>query len=167
MAQTQRAPVKDPEAAQEMVENWKKRGERIVFTNGCFDLIHPGHLFLLEEASKLGDRLVVALNTDASVRRLKGPQRPLLPLQIREALVAALRWVDLVTFFDEDTPASLIRRLTPHVLVKGEDYRKEEVVGAPWVESHGGRVVIIPLKEGYSTTLLAHKRLKERLCYED
>ncbi len=160
------APILKREALKALVERWKKGGQVVVFTNGCFDLLHPGHLHVIREASRLGDRLVVALNTDASVSRLKGPRRPLLPLDMRAELVASLRWVDAVTSFDEDTPEALIRLLTPDILVKGGDYRPEDVVGRDWVEQHGGRVVVVPLREGYGTTTLIHERLAPRICHE-
>jgi len=162
----QPAPVLDREALKALVDRWKQAGEVVVFTNGCFDLLHPGHLHVIREASQLGDRLVVALNTDASVSRLKGPHRPLLPFHIRAELVAALRWVDAVTGFDEDTPEALIRLLIPDVLVKGGDYRPEDVVGREWVEQNGGRVVVVPLREGFGTTRLIHERLVPRICHE-
>jgi D-beta-D-heptose 7-phosphate kinase/D-beta-D-heptose 1-phosphate adenosyltransferase len=139
------------------VRAWKANGERIVFTNGCFDLLHPGHIHLLNQANELGDRLIVGLNSDASVRRLKGPGRPLLNERDRAALVSSLDCVDLVVLFDEDTPKLLIETLRPHVLVKGSDYRPEEVVGRAFVESYGGQVHLVPLLEGYSTTAIANK----------
>jgi D-beta-D-heptose 7-phosphate kinase/D-beta-D-heptose 1-phosphate adenosyltransferase len=139
------------------VRAWKANGERIVFTNGCFDLLHPGHIHLLNQANELGDRLIVGLNSDASVRRLKGPGRPILNERDRAALVSSLDCVDLVVLFDEDTPKLLIETLRPHVLVKGSDYRPEEVVGRAFVESYGGQVHLVPLLEGYSTTAIANK----------
>ncbi len=157
------APILPLEEARSLVERWKASGEQVVFTNGCFDWLHPGHLHLLREAAALGDRLVVGINTDASVRRLKGPLRPLLPLEERAAVLAATRWVSLVVPFEEDTPAHVIHTLTPHVLVKGADYAEDEIVGAAWVKDHGGRVVRIPLMEGMSTTRRL-EQLKKRLC---
>ena len=140
----------------------RPRTHRVVFTNGCFDLLHPGHVTCLEQARSLGDALVVGVNTDASVRRLaKGPGRPITPEADRAFLVAALESVDAVTLFDEDTPLELISRLLPDVLVKGGDYAPHQVVGREVVEGAGGRVVILPLLEGYSTTTLL-RRLKER-----
>lgn len=130
----------------------KARGERVVFTNGCFDLLHTGHLHLLQRARALGDLLVVALNDDASVRRLKGPGRPLIGQDQRAQLLAALRFVDYVTLFPEATPLRLLRAIRPDVLVKGGDYALEEVVGRDLVESYGGRVERIPLLPGFSTT---------------
>ena len=131
----------------------RPRSDVVVFTNGCFDLIHPGHVTYLAAARTFGDALVVGLNTDASVRRLgKGTERPLVPEDDRAHVVAALASVDAVCLFDEDTPAALISRLLPDVLVKGGDYAVEEVVGRDVVEEAGGRVEIIPFLEGYSTS---------------
>ena len=144
-------------AARMQVQAWRTSGERIVFTNGCFDLLHPGHIHLLHESRALGERLVVGLNTDASVRRLKGPTRPIVSEEDRAAVLSALTCVDLVVPFREDTPLSLIKALRPDILVKGGDYRPETVVGREIVESYGGHVRLIPLLEGYSTTTLAHK----------
>ena len=134
------------------VETWKRNGESIVFTNGCFDLLHPGHIRLLQEAAKEGDRVVVGLNSDTSVKRLKGAERPLLTQDDRAAILSALECVDAVVIFEEDTPLNLIRTLQPSVLVKGGDYTPETVVGKDIVEAAGGKVVIVPLLEGKSTT---------------
>ena len=133
---------------------WRLRGDRVVFTNGCFDLLHTGHIALLERASSLGDALVVGLNSDTSVRQLKGPSRPIVPAPERARILAALRWVDAVVVFDDVTPLELIRELRPDVLVKGADYRIEEVVGRADVESWGGRVELVPLVDARSTTRL-------------
>jgi len=135
----------------------KRVGRRIVFTNGCFDLLHPGHLQCLEEARKLGDFLVVAINSDDSVRRLKGSDRPVFPQQERAEVLAALESVDAVVIFDEPTPQDLIARLLPHVLVKGGDWSKGEVVGREEVEAAGGRVVSVPVLRGYSTSEILRK----------
>jgi D-beta-D-heptose 7-phosphate kinase/D-beta-D-heptose 1-phosphate adenosyltransferase len=132
-------------------------GQKIVFTNGCFDLLHVGHARLLRQAADLGDILVVGLNSDASVSRLKGPTRPLNGQDNRAELLAALEAVDVVTIFDDDTPLALIEAIRPDVLVKGGDYRPEEVVGKNEVESWGGRLALIPLVEGHSTTNLVRK----------
>ena len=129
-------------------------GKTLVFTNGCFDVLHRGHVDLLAAARRLGDALVVGLNSDASVRRLKGPDRPWMDEEDRAAVVAALEAVDFVVVFPEDTPRELIEELRPRVLVKGGDYRREDVVGAERVESDGGRVVIVPLTPGRSSTAL-------------
>ena len=136
-----------------ILEGLKARGKRIVFTNGCFDVLHPGHLDLLRRARAEGDVLVVAINSDDSVRRLKGQNRPIFSQEERAMLLAGLEFVDFVTFFEEDTPYEVISLLRPHVLVKGRDYRLEEVVGRDLVEE----VVLVPLKEGYSTTRLIER----------
>ncbi|MDD5088548.1 MAG: adenylyltransferase/cytidyltransferase family protein [bacterium] len=128
------------------------RGGVIVFTNGVFDILHRGHLEYLSAARKLGSLLIVGLNTDETVRRIKGPQRPFFTQQDRALALLSLRFVDGVVLFDEDTPARLIEWLTPHVLVKGGDYQARDVVGYDFVMNHGGRVEILPLREGYSTT---------------
>ena len=138
-------------------ERWRSLGRRVVFTNGCFDLLHAGHIHLLEKARELGDVLVVALNSDASVRRLKGPERPLTGEHDRVRVISALDAVDLVLVFDEDTPLETIRRLHPDVLVKGGDYSLETIVGAELVREAGGRVETIPLVPGRSTTALVDK----------
>lgn len=145
------------DAAMAKVQQWRIAGDKVVFTNGCFDLLHPGHISLLYQARALGDRLVVGLNTDASVRRLKGPERPVLSEQDRAAMLSALACVDLVVHFDEDTPLNLIEALQPDILVKGSDYKPEEVVGKAVVESYGGSVKLVELVKGYSTTQLTHK----------
>ena len=132
---------------------WRRDGKRVVFTNGCYDLLHPGHIRLLEQARSMGDILVLALNTDASVQRMKGLSRPLVPQGDRAGLVAALQAVDAVTFFDEDTPRELIASLLPDVLVKGADW-SHFIAGREEVEAAGGRVVALPLEPGYSTTAM-------------
>jgi D-beta-D-heptose 7-phosphate kinase/D-beta-D-heptose 1-phosphate adenosyltransferase len=131
--------------------DWKKAGQRVVFTNGCYDLLHPGHIRLLEQARSLGDVLVLALNTDSSVRRYKGPSRPLMPEQDRAAIALALEAVDAVTFFDEDTPRELIAQLLPDVLIKGADWA-HFIAGREEVEAAGGQVMALALEPGYSTT---------------
>ncbi|MBV8404785.1 MAG: D-glycero-beta-D-manno-heptose 1-phosphate adenylyltransferase [Gammaproteobacteria bacterium] len=133
---------------------WRAAGKRIVLSNGCFDLLHAGHLSLLTQAAKLGDVLVLAINSDASVRRLKGAERPLVPQAERAALLAALAFVDAVTIFDEDTPLEVLQTVRPHVLVKGGDYQPSEVVGRELVEEAGGRVVLVPLTPEKSTSSL-------------
>jgi len=130
----------------------KPRGDVVVFTNGCFDILHRGHVDYLCQARALGDRLVVGLNADASVRRLKGRDRPVIAQDDRAFVLAALACVDAVTVFAEDTPAELIRALLPDILVKGNDYAPESVVGRDVVEANGGRLVLIPLVPGRSTT---------------
>ena len=155
------ARILDREALIEALRPRRASGERVVFTNGCFDLLHAGHVELLESAAALGDILVVGLNSDASVRRLKGPGRPLVPQAERARLLAALRAVDRVVPFDEETPLLLIEALLPDVLVKGEDYAAEAIVGREAVEAAGGRVVRVPLLPGLSTSALV-ARLREK-----
>lgn len=133
--------------------SWRARqAGRVVFTNGVFDLLHPGHVDVLRAARDAGDALIVGLNSDASVRRLKGPERPVRSEADRAYVLAALRCVDVVTVFDEDTPLELVRRILPDVIVKGGDYTEETVVGAAEVRAQGGSVVIVPLTPGQSTT---------------
>ena len=140
------------EEAIERVAEWRRRGLKVGFANGCFDLIHPGHVRLLSEARAACDRLIVALNTDASVKRLKGPSRPLQNEMARATVMASMAPVDLVTLFDEDTPLEMIQALRPDVLVKGSDYTVDQVVGADLVQGWGGKVVLVTLREGHSTT---------------
>ncbi len=135
----------------------------IVFTNGCFDLVHPGHVRYLRAAKRLGDILVVAVNGDASIRRLKGAGRPLVPQRDRCEVLAALEMVDYVTVFDEDTPQRLIERLQPDVLVKGGDWKPEHIVGADVVRARGGTVRSLPFAPGYSTTALAERIARRTL----
>jgi D-beta-D-heptose 7-phosphate kinase/D-beta-D-heptose 1-phosphate adenosyltransferase len=132
----------------------KLRGRRIVFTNGCFDILHAGHVSYLEEAKSLGDELIVAVNDDASVKRLKGPERPITPLADRMAVLAGLAAVDWVVPFSEDTPARVIDRIVPDVLVKGGDWQPDQIVGADTVKRHGGEVRVLTFKEGRSTSTL-------------
>ena len=133
----------------------RRARRRVVFTNGCFDLIHPGHVRYLRAAKRLGDVLIVGLNSDASVRRLKGRSRPLVPQADRAEVIGALEMVDYVTIFDEDTPYALIAAVQPDVLVKGGDWTPEHIVGADIVQARGGRVRSLPFAPGYSTTRLA------------
>jgi D-beta-D-heptose 7-phosphate kinase/D-beta-D-heptose 1-phosphate adenosyltransferase len=149
--------VLDRETLQSVVENLHRQGKKVVFTNGCFDILHVGHVRYLHQAGKLGDVLVVGLNTDASVRNLKGDKRPLIPQDERVDVLAALEAVHYVTLFDEPTPLALITALRPDILVKGGDWKKEEVVGRDEVRSWGGKVVIIPEIEGASTTHIVEK----------
>jgi D-beta-D-heptose 7-phosphate kinase/D-beta-D-heptose 1-phosphate adenosyltransferase len=146
------AKVVGLETALERIQRWRAAGDRIAFTNGCFDLIHPGHVSLLSQARSAADRLVVGLNSDASIRRLKGPDRPVQNETARGIVLASMSAVDLVLLFDEDTPIELIRAIRPEVLVKGADYRVDQVVGADVVQSHGGRVMLAELLPGHSTT---------------
>lgn len=142
------------------IRELKRQGKRVVFTNGCFDLLHPGHTRYLAEARALGDALVVAVNSDRSVRELKGPGRPVVPDHERAEVLTALRTVDYVTVFDDLTPREVIARMLPNVLVKGADWGPNEIVGREEVEAAGGRVVSIPLAEGYSTSAII-KKIKE------
>lgn len=139
------------------LNEWKKQGLKIVFTNGCFDLLHPGHVHYLTEARALGDRLVVGLNTDESIRRLKGNSRPINSLLFREAMLQALKPVDLVIPFHEDTPLQLIKTIRPHVLVKGGDYTISTVVGHEEVLQRNGEVRILSFLPGYSSTAIIEK----------
>ena len=129
----------------------------IVFTNGCFDILHRGHIQYLAQAAGLGDLLVIGLNTDESVRKLKGPSRPVLDEGTRSVVLASLGFVSAVVLFDEETPYNLIKKIQPHILVKGGDYRAEEIVGYDLVKAHGGQVLTIPLVEGYSSTSIIEK----------
>ena len=154
---TEHKVVNRPDAAR-WVREEQDRGRKVVFTNGVFDLLHPGHVCYLEQARGLGDALIVGVNTDASARRLnKGADRPLNPERDRARVLAALAAVDRVVLFGEDTPAELIAELKPDVLVKGGDYRLEEIAGRDAVLSRGGRVEVIPFIEGYSTTALLRR----------
>lgn len=155
------APEEDALVAQ--VRAAQARGERVVMTNGCFDIIHAGHVRYLQEAARLGDRLIVAVNDDASVQRLKGPQRPIVPLQARMEVLAALSSVDWVVPFSEDTPERLICKVKPDVLVKGGDYHPEEIAGGKCVKAAGGEVKVLAFWDGYSTTLLVN-RIREGVC---
>ncbi|MDQ6953067.1 MAG: D-glycero-beta-D-manno-heptose 1-phosphate adenylyltransferase [Mariprofundaceae bacterium] len=136
---------------------WKEEGLRIVFTNGCFDLLHPGHITYLQDAKNLGDILILGLNDDASIQRLKGAYRPINPLHDRAAMLAALRSVDAVVAFSEDTPLNLITALMPDVLVKGGDYTVDSIVGAKEVMQSGGEVQVISFLDGYSSTRLIQR----------
>jgi D-beta-D-heptose 7-phosphate kinase/D-beta-D-heptose 1-phosphate adenosyltransferase len=138
---------------------WKRQGKRVVFTNGCYDILHPGHIRLLEQARSLGDVLVVGLNSDASVRRRKGPSRPLVDQQARAGMMAALAAVDAVTLFEEDTPRELIAELLPDVLVKGADWA-HWIAGKEEVEAAGGEVKALPLEQGYSSTNIVAELLR-------
>jgi D-beta-D-heptose 7-phosphate kinase/D-beta-D-heptose 1-phosphate adenosyltransferase len=158
----QAAKVRSLAAMRAQVGQWRAGGERIVFTNGCFDLLHVGHVTYLERARRHGQRLIVGLNSDRSVRALKGPERPLIGEQDRARVLAALAAVDGVVLFDEDTPIELIRTLRPDVLAKGADYREEDVVGAAEVKGWGGQVVLVPLVAQQSTTgIIARMRSED------
>ena len=160
------APLELPAGAAAKLAAWHAAGQKVVFTNGVFDLLHRGHVEYLEEARALGDRLVVGVNSDASVRRLKGPSRPIVGESDRAGLLAALRCVDLVVLFEDDTPERLIRAVRPAVLVKGGDWSVERIVGREFVESTGGHVLSIPLREGLSTSNLVERIRSGRSALE-
>ena len=147
------------EELKQKVELHRRRGDKIAFTNGCFDILHVGHVRYLREARKAGDLLVVALNSDASVRAIKGAKRPLVPQRQRAEVIASLEAVDYVTLFDETTPLKLIEYLRPDCLIKGGDWSEEAVVGRDAVRSWGGSVILIPMVEGASTTNIVEKIL--------
>lgn len=145
------------EDAINLVKNWKSTDNKVVFTNGCFDIVHLGHIDYLEKARNLGTKLVLGLNTDASVNRLKGPTRPVVNEYARARMMAAFEFVDAVILFDEPTPLTLIEAIKPDILVKGDDYTVETIVGSDFVISNGGEVKTISLVKGYSTTKLIEK----------
>ena len=151
------APVLTRAQMVELRQQWKQAGKQVVFTNGCYDLLHPGHVRLLERARSLGDKLILALNTDASVSRAKGPSRPLMNEQQRAGLTRSLESVDAIVFFDEDTPHALIAAIQPDILVKGADWPEDAIVGRDIVEARGGRVVRVPVETGHSTTAIIRK----------
>ena len=153
------AQINSVEVISKNVRKAQQSGKKIVFTNGCFDILHAGHLDLLQRARDLGDVLVVAINTDASVQRMKGPNRPIMPEQERAELVAGLSMVDFVCTFDEDTPLEAILKLHPDVLVKGADWGINDIVGRAEVEGWGGKVLSLPLIEGSSTTGIVERVL--------
>jgi rfaE bifunctional protein nucleotidyltransferase chain/domain len=160
------APFELPPDARTKLAIWRAADAKIVFTNGVYDLLHRGHAEYLAEARALGDRLVVGVNSDASVRRLKGRERPILPQGDRAGLVAALACVDLAVVFEDDTPLRLIEAVAPDVLVKGADWAEEAIVGGDFVKARGGRVERIALREGLSTTTLV-RRIREGLSALD
>lgn len=135
----------------------RRNGDRLVFTNGCFDLLHPGHIRLISKAASYGDRLIVAINDDDSVRRLKGEGRPIYPATERAEILLALRWVNYVTVFKEDTPLETIRVVRPDVLVKGGEYLQRDIVGATLVTGYGGRVVRVPMMKGQATRAIVRR----------
>jgi D-beta-D-heptose 7-phosphate kinase / D-beta-D-heptose 1-phosphate adenosyltransferase len=156
---------KEREELARIIKDLKSRGLRIVFTNGCFDLLHAGHVRYLEQAKSLGDILVVGINSDRSVRGLKGPRRPILPVEERTEILSGLGCVDYITVFDEATPLELISLLLPNVLVKGGDWTKDQIVGREVVEGSGGEVATLPLVEGSSTSTIIEtilERYEER-----
>jgi rfaE bifunctional protein nucleotidyltransferase chain/domain len=143
--------------AKTLCAQWRDNDETIVFTNGCFDLLHKGHVHYLAEAADLGDRLIIGLNSDDSTMRLKGPNRPINRQDSRAYVMAALGFVDAVVVFDEDTPAELIRLLTPGILVKGGDYEPDNIVGADHVKANGGKVIVLSFLPGFSTSAIENK----------
>jgi D-beta-D-heptose 7-phosphate kinase/D-beta-D-heptose 1-phosphate adenosyltransferase len=152
--------IKERKELSRIIKNLKAKGKRIVFTNGCFDLLHIGHVRYLEKARALGDILVVGVNSDSSVQKIKGPKRPLLPEEERTEILSGLGCVDYITLFNEIDPLKLITSLRPDVLVKGGDWTREEIVGREVVERCGGEVVIIPFVQGVSTSNLIEMILK-------
>jgi len=143
-----------------IIKDLKAKGKRVVFTNGCFDLLHVGHIRYLEEAKTLGDILIVGVNSDASVQKLKGPKRPVMPVEERTEILSGLGCVDYITIFDELDPLALVTSLKPNVLVKGGDWTKEQTIGKEVVERSGGEVIIIPFVKGASTSNIIETILK-------
>ncbi|KAA3618902.1 MAG: D-glycero-beta-D-manno-heptose 1-phosphate adenylyltransferase [Calditrichaeota bacterium] len=153
--------IVDLEQAVQIRSRWKDADEKVVFTNGCFDILHPGHVLYLTEARMMGDHMILGLNTDASVQRLKGPGRPIQSENDRAIVAAGLWAIDLIVLFDEDTPYDLIKTLMPDVLVKGGDYTFDTIVGAPVVAASGGEVKTIDFVEGKSTTRIISKMIEK------
>lgn len=156
----QRGKIVDPAELSSYCDEVRRTGGTIVFTNGVYDLLHPGHVHCLEEASRLGSHLVVALNSDASVRRIKGNKRPIVSLKERLEVLSAFSAVRIVTWFEEDTPEKIVQLTRPDVLVKGGDWSTENIVGNEFVESYGGKVIAIPFLPGYSTSEIIEKIIK-------
>lgn len=154
---TIKSKIVDFSEIRNLVSKWKSDGNRIVFTNGCFDVLHFGHVSYLAEAKDLGDKMIIGLNSDASVKRLKGETRPINGQHERAVLLAALQFVDAVVIFDEDTPEKLIKNVEPDFLVKGGDYTIDTIVGANFVMSYGGKVITIPLVENFSSSIIIKK----------
>ena len=149
--------VLDAAGLEAFVRDARRAGRRIVFTNGVFDILHPGHVRYLQAARGHGDLLIVGLNSDASVRRNKGPERPINPEHERAELLGALACVDAVSVFDDETPADIIRRVQPDILVKGSDWPADQIVGRDTVEARGGRVILEPVEQGYSTSSIVER----------
>ena len=149
--------ILNSDSLEEKLNLWRKENKTIVFSNGCFDILHRGHVEYLSKAADLGDILIIGLNTDASVRRIKGPSRPVNDEKARAVVLAALEFVDAIMFFEEDTPYNLIKNVQPDVLVKGKDYKAEDIVGYDIVTNKGGKVETIELVEGFSTTNTINK----------
>ena len=154
---TSKRKIVTVEQAIQQIDSWKAKGEQIVFSNGCFDILHLGHVDYLEKARAKGDRLVLGLNTDQSVSRIKGPSRPIVDQNSRARIMAALEIVDLVILFDEETPKQLIESIKPDILVKGNDYNISNIVGADFVIKNGGKVETIELTSGFSSTNVIKK----------
>lgn len=152
--------LKTLEELKKIVQQLKEKRKKIVFTNGCFDILHAGHLYCLEKAKRFGDILIVALNSDSSVRKLKGSGRPIIPEKDRAYLISGLSCVDFCIIFDEQTPARIIKEIKPDILVKGADYKKNEIVGQKTIKKEGGRVITIPLAAGRSTSSIIKKIMK-------
>ena len=146
--------------ARDMIAEWRRNGQRIVFTNGCFDILHIGHITLLHTAADQGDKLIVGLNSDRSVAVIKGPRRPIVPAEQRAEILSGLNCIDFITLFDEPDPFNLIRLIRPDVLVKGGDWPEDQIIGADIVKADGGKVVRVPLIKGNSTTAIIEKILK-------
>lgn len=153
--------IVDLNSAKKLVNDWKSAGNKVVFTNGCFDIVHLGHIDYLEKARQKGDKLILGLNTDASVKKLKGEKRPLVDEYARSRMMASMQFVDAVILFDEETPLELINEIMPDILVKGNDYSIETIVGAKEVLKNGGKVETIDLIDGYSTTQIINKILNQ------
>lgn len=151
---TIRSKIRGAEPLKRILEDVRKKRKTIVFTNGCFDILHPGHINYLKKSKSLGDILIIGLNSDSSVRKLKGKGRPITTQKKRAEMLASLEFVDFVAVFNELTPIKLIKKIKPHVLVKGADWKKKDVAGKRFVESYGGRVRRLPYIKGYSTTSL-------------
>jgi D-glycero-beta-D-manno-heptose 1-phosphate adenylyltransferase len=156
-ADTLPAKIMNWDEATKRMSQWRLLGKKVAFTNGCFDILHRGHIASLSDAAKEADFLIVAINSDESTKRLKGPTRPINDEQSRALVMASLAMVDGVVIFDQDTPLEIIQQLKPDVLVKGGDYTIDQIVGAKEVQEFGGRVVINPIVEGFSTTAIAEK----------
>lgn len=149
--------IKTIKEIKKISEKLKLKGKTIVFTNGCFDIIHPGHIKVLKKAKSIGDILIVGLNSDKSIKKIKGKNRPIIDQKGRCEILSSLWMVDYIVLFDEDTPEKLIKSIIPNFIVKGSDYKKEEVVGKDIIEKYGGKVIIVPLYKNYSTTNLIRK----------
>lgn len=145
------------EEVKEKIELWRKENKKIVFTNGCFDIIHQGHIDYLSKAKDLGNILIIGLNTDASVRNIKGKTRPIQDEKSRAIILASMQFVDAIVFFSDSTPYSLIKAVQPDILVKGADYKKEDIVGYDIVSQRGGEIITIEFLEGYSTSNIERK----------